>query len=89
MKKNETKKAEETKAETKKSGVIVWQKALQPLRAIVNLAQMNAETISDKSIAEKLTALAKAERAKVEKNETIPARLNRRYNKFCLGKVVK
>jgi len=63
-------------------GVIKWQDALRNLRNLVNLLQLNAETSNIKDVQVILSKLAKVEREKVEKAETIPARLNRRYNTF-------
>ena len=75
----------EKEEKEKGKGVAVWQKGLRPLRDLVNLAQLNAETVNDKSITATLSKLAKAERIRIEKTETIPARLNRRFVKFCKG----
>ena len=74
------------KEEVKGKGVAVWQNGLRPLRDTVNLAQLNAETVKNKVIADTLSRIAKEQRGKLEKSLVIPARLNRRYVKFCLGK---
>ena len=84
-KKEKTTTAKKEKAVEKGKGVAVWQKGLRPLRDLVNMAQLNAETVKDKTIAGILSKAAKAERVRIEKSETIPARLNRRFLKFCKG----
>jgi len=75
--------AEVAPAAPTKKGVVGWQKNLKLLRSLVNDLQNHIEDgIADKMIVERLQLLAKAERVKVEKSETIPARLNRRFEKY-------